>query len=80
MSLPTVKGVAYDMHRVFHLPVFSKLALHILITKQSHLSRQMLPVSSQKAAVQRNWWQQGHWSWAHAALGPYGGGRGQEKT
>ena len=57
------QGEAHNVHWIFDIAVGSIFTLDVLVAKQTHLRFQVLPVCSQQASVQWDWWQQSQWSW-----------------
>ncbi len=49
--------LAYQMHRVFNIPVRPELSLDVLIAQEPHFGRQMVPVCPEKTAVEVYWWE-----------------------
>lgn len=58
LELPIIaQSEAYNMHRVFDITVRTIFTLDVLVSEQTHLRVQVLPVCSQQASVQWDWWQ-----------------------
>jgi hypothetical protein len=65
------------MRRVVNLAMRPELSLDVLITQNSHLGREMLPVSAEETAVEGDGREEGHVGWAE---GTAGGGSGRGET
>ena len=61
--------LTYQMSWVINLPMRPELSLDVLVSKQSHLSRQMLAMSTEESSIQGNRRKKGHRVWLQTALG-----------
>jgi len=61
--------MTYQMSWVINLPMRPELSFDVLISEQSHFSRQMLAMSTEESSIQGNRREKGHRVWFETALG-----------
>lgn len=62
------------MRRVVNVAVRPELSLDVLIPKNAHVARKMLPVRPEQSAVQRDGRQESQLPWTKSVTRDWGGG------